>query len=552
MVHYNPQAYLAAYSAPKSAADTDLTPAYPNMTAVDFAGHNDIGGSDSYKLGWNSSLFYEPLLDDDGLIGVSNNGETPNLLVYAPAATAASENDYANQNTYNVLNSYFIGSATNRSEPVYEQYTEAGDKYDDGKTYGRIYNASTSSIRGHLVQSNLMTTTDHLLVDKRDFNCPIPYQMGSDYRMWYQRQPDNFVTASWSDDATPKRTTKGWEGVSLPFEAEIVATQDKGEITHFYQGSTTGHEYWLRELDGSTSLKSTNVDGVMEAAFNPLAAGTNRKDYSNTFLWDYYYSKESYWDQNKDEYQKQYYSVDYLKDLYPVTNYPFSQGGTPYLVGFPGSTYYEFDLSGTWTPKHRYLAGEIPSPGRQIVTFVSPTNVEIGVSDNAQGVTVNGGGKTYTYKPSYLNDPELKNEYAFLLNADGNSYVKDEANTTVAKVTAFRPYFTAASNSGTRATARSIVFGSYETELKGVEEHGDPRKEDINGGLRIWTKKDKIFVESTLSFTEDMRVVTPAGITVASFSVTPGQTVEVQADFSGMYIVHTLDGLYTKKVSVRK
>ena len=59
-------------------------------------------------------------------------------------------------------------------------------------------------------------------------------------------------------------------------------------------------------------------------------------------------------------------------------------------------------------------------------------------------------------------------------------------------------------------------------------------------------------MESTLSFTEDVRVVTPAGITVASFSVTPGQTVEVQADFSGMYIVHTLDGLYTKKVSVRK
>ena len=176
------------------------------------------------------------------------------------------------------------------------------------------------------------------------------------------------------------------------------------------------------------------------------------------------------------------------------------------------------------------------------------------MSDDAQGVTVNGGDKTYTYKPSYLNDPELKNEYAFLLNADGNSYVKDETNTTVAKVTAFRPYFTvaSASNGGTRATARSIVFGSYETELKGVEEHGDPRKEEINGGLRIWTKKDKIFVESTLSFTEDVRVVTPAGITVASFSVKSGQTVEVQADFSGIYVVHTLDGRYIKKLSVKK
>jgi hypothetical protein len=59
-------------------------------------------------------------------------------------------------------------------------------------------------------------------------------------------------------------------------------------------------------------------------------------------------------------------------------------------------------------------------------------------------------------------------------------------------------------------------------------------------------------VESSLSFTEDVRVVTPAGITVAAFAVNPGQTMEVRPDFSGMYIVHTLDGKYTKKVAVRK
>ena len=101
---------------------------------------------------------------------------------------------------------------------------------------------------------------------------------------------------------------------------------------------------------------------------------------------------------------------------------------------------------------------------------------------------------------------------------------------------------------------RSIVFGNEQTEeLKGVEEvHGDPTEEELNGGLRIWTKKDKIYVESSLTFTEDMRVVTPAGITVATFTVKPGQTVKVQADFSGMYIVHTLDGKYTKKVAVKR
>ena len=552
VVHFNPQAYLAAYSAPKTVTDINLSPAYPNMTAVDFAGHNDIGGSDSYKLGWNSSLFFEPLLDDDGLIGVSNNGETPNLLVYAPAETATN-GDYANKDTYDVLNSYFIGSAAYRSEPVYEQYTEAGDKYDDGKTYGRIYSASTSSIRGHLVQSDLQTTTDHLLVDKRDFNCPIAYTMGEGYRMWYQRTPDNFVTASWSNDATPKRTTKGWEGVSLPFTTEIVATQDKGELTHFYQGSTTGHEYWLRELDKNKEIKQTDVAGVMEATFNPLAAGSNKKDYTNTFLWDYYYKKDSYLDYNTDEYQKQYYSEDYLNDLYPVTDYPYSQGGKPYLIGFPGSTYYEFDLSGNWIPEHRYREGVIASPGKQTVTFVSPaasstTVVTIGVSDDETGVTVSG----YTFKPSYLNDPELESsKHAFLLNGDGNSYVEDDTNTTVAKVTAFRPYFTAAPGGGSaRPVTRSIIFSNDDSEIKGVVEHGNP-KEEATGTLNIYAKEHLILVESALTYTTDVRIVNLAGMTVNTFTIEPGESVETRINNAGVYIVESTDGRHIKKLSVR-
>jgi hypothetical protein len=165
----------------------------------------------------------------------------------------------------------------------------------------------------------------------------------------------------------------------------------------------------------------------------------------------------------------------------------------------------------------------------------------------------------YTFKPNYLNQTltsvaadDNTSPRDFVLNTAGNAYEANlhaagAASKTVA-LSAFRPYFTTAT-----AHTRSIIFGNEQLEeLKGVEEHGDPRKEEINGGLRIWTKKDKIFVESTLSFTEDVRVVTPAGITVAAFDVEPGQTVEVQADFSGLYIVHTLDGLYTKKVSVKK
>ena len=548
VAHFNLMAYLAAYSAPKTVTDTNLNPAYPNMTAVDFAGHGD----QNYVLGLSGNKFYPPLLDDDGLIGVTNNGETPNLLVYAPASTATN-GGYANQKTYDVLNGYFIGTTDERSEPVYSEYTESGNKYNDGEQYGRIAVALTDAIHGHLVQSDLKTTTDHLLVDKRDFNCPIAYDMGEDYRMWYQRQPDNFVTASWSNDATPKRTTKGWEGVSLPFTTETVTTQDKGELTHFYQGSTAGHEYWLREFKGGAV--STANSSVFEATFNPLAAGSNEKDYSNTFLWDYYYSKDYYWDKNKDEYQKTYYNNSHL-----YSDYPYSQGGTPYIIGFPGDTYYEFDLSGNWTPKHRYLDGAIASPGKQTVTFASVEGAHIGVSDyetvktqegKEAGVTVSGCD--YTFKPSYLNNPELKsNKHAFLLNADGNSYVEDNANLTEAKVTAFRPYFIAASGGGSaRPATRSIVFSSDQSELKGVEEHGDPSKEEIGGGLNIYAKKHLVVVTSNLHLPTDVRIVNTAGITLSTFTIEPGETIETRVNISGIYIVQTADGVYTKKLSVR-
>ena len=136
----------------------------------------------------------------------------------------------------------------------------------------------------------------------------------------------------------------------------------------------------------------------------------------------------------------------------------------------------------------------------------------------------------------------------YTLNTNGDSYEKVPDEGDVTKVSAFRPYFTSgASNSRTRA----IIFGSEQTDLKGEENHGDPT-EKAAGTLKVYAKKDKIYVESSLSYATDVRIVTAAGITVANFTVKPGQTMEVQADFSGMYIVHTEDGRYMKKVTVKK
>ena len=504
-----PAVNLVAYSKPKNANDKDLKTAYPNMTAIDFAGHGDntwsIGRAGGSPAGVD--LFYQPLLDDDGLQSITNRDETNNLLVYAPSADA-------NAQTNGVLNAYFI-------DPSF------ADSYHESPYRCVDASAGASSVHGHLVQSDKTATSDHLLVDKQDFNCPISYTFSSGKRMWYQRTPDLFVNL-----------TKGWETVSLPFTAELVTTQQKGEITHFYSGSRAvvengakvGHEYWLREYKG----KKEETDNTVIAYFNYPEASGDTKTVDNTFLWDYYYYKNSRQDANSDTYQ-QYYETS--RDL---TSYPLLATANPYIIGFPGKTYYEFDLSGEWTP----LNTAVTAPAKlekQTISFVSKPKITIGVSDDELDADPVDG---YKFMPNYMS----KKVEGYLMNTDGNSFNKTTEPTAAVP---FRPYFVAVTpGSGTR-TVEQIIFGQSDTPI-GVEEHGDPRKEEINGGLRIWTKKDKIFVESTLSFTEDVRVVSAAGITVAAFDVEPGQTVEVQADFSGLYIVHTLDGKYTKKVSVRK
>jgi len=186
-----------------------------------------------------------------------------------------------------------------------------------------------------------------------------------------------------------------------------------------------------------------------------------------------------------------------------------------------------------------------------VITFASETGATIKDSySELNGVKPQGSA--LAFKPNYLNESLAAGTSNYVLEAEYDS--DNDGKTDCSRfgkvgdatmVYAFRPFFTSANG-----TTRTILFDDEESELKGDEDHGN-LLEGIGGTLNIFAKKNKIYVESSLNFTEDLRVVTPAGITVATFTVKPGQTVEVEADFSGMYIVHTLDGLYTKKVAVR-
>ena len=138
----------------------------------------------------------------------------------------------------------------------------------------------------------------------------------------------------------------------------------------------------------------------------------------------------------------------------------------PYIVGFPGETYYEFDLSGNFQAQN--TAVTIDKLGKQIISFVSDTGISIGVSDDEtkDGVlhSKSGNGKDYsfTFKPSYMNMSLNAGTNNYTLDTAGDSYDKVPATGDATKVNAFRPYFiaTSAANAGSRKMApERILFG---------------------------------------------------------------------------------------------
>ena len=512
VAHFNPAVNLVAYSKPKNPNDTDLTPAYPNMTAIDFAGHND----NTWNLGRNGQWFYQPLLDDDGLQSITNRDETNNLLVYAPSVGA-------NAQTNGVLNAYF-------TDPSYADSYLGGD-------YRRVnISAGASSVNGHLVQSDLTATSDHLLIDKQDFNCPISYTFASGKRMWYQRMPDLYVDL-----------TKGWEAVSLPFTAELVTTQDKGEITHFYSGSKTiegsnakiGHEYWLREYKG---IGGGPEDGVLTATFNYPDAEGSDKDIKNTFLWDYYYSNNGVSenagpDANTDTYQT------YYKTREPLEQYPLLTTATPYIIGFPSKTYYEFDLSGEFVAQN--TATTAPAQlAKQAISFVSDAGITIGVSDEELAPV---SEDNYNFMPNYMS----KKVEGYLMNSEGGSF--DVTPDGGAMTVPFRPYFVKAVNNAKRHPARSIIFDSSDTTFAHDSyESEDPMEEEVGEGTLIFrVGRRNITVESTLRHAADVRIVSVGGLNVATFTIQPGAIVTTETGASGIYIVIADGGKYQKKLSVK-
>ena len=501
VAHFNPFCMVPA----TSTAATGSLSAYPGMTAIDFTGYND----NSFVEDWSSDgIFNKKVLDYGTITGFRSDGQTQNLLAYAPESDAS---------LTGILSDYFGDRTFNITDAAYN-------------TVDAVNAADMGSVKGHLVYKNgdYVTHSDHLLVDRQDFNAPISYTFGNGYRMWYQRTPNNYADR-----------TSGWEAISLPFNAELLTTQDKGELTHFYQTNATrtdgtnigsiGHEYWLREYDGIASVD----DATHIATANFVLPSTNRNEKvdGNTFLWDYYYTANDYYDANSEDYQQNYYKVERT-----YSDYPYYTKAKPYILGLPGLRYFEFDLSGRFEPQHLGAGLTIDKLDPQVITLASYEGATIYVSDDELAGVKKGD---YTFMPSYLNTT-LPATTSYLLNSTaaslpGSSF---DCTATEATVAAFRPYFAYTPSGGGSSPSnayRSIIFNDLtaNTDFRAEE---SLNLADRGEGLNIIGGNGTITIKSGLNETTRVRIINAAGITMASFMLESGATVTTPL-VPGVYIV---------------
>ena len=479
VAHFNAKAFL-----PAKTRDERIV-VYPGMTALDLTGHE----GNTWYNGWTQdSIFMTKVLDYNALTGFQSDGQTRNLLVYTQSTDSVSNG---------LLTTYLA-----------DQEWDFSEKYN---AIPIIDADKASRVKGHLVNydgKDYIAQSDQFLVDLQDFNAPISYSFDDGAYMWYQRTPERYVES----------TNSGWEAISLPFTAEYVSTQQKGEITHFYSGSSTNHEYWLRVFRNIESETQEQVS-VTKALFNaPDAVSGYTKEYNNIFLWEYYYNKNGGSDAKADTYNQSYY-----RDGHDYVGYPRYAAGTPYIIGFPGSRYYEFDLSGQFEAQH--TAGQPAKLKPQVITFVSTDTATIAVTDNeiARKSVTSGG---YVYKSNY----KTQTVDAYMLNSDGDKFVHN----ATAQAVPFRAYMAIASNgaqrrAGTRAEA---IFIDYQGESDPLIETPALRS------LNIYSDHLNIVIESILTEPAPVIITTTAGRVLKQFTIQPGTKVTVPVNNRGIYIVN--------------
>ncbi len=476
-VHYNRDAVFTD-SYKEMVIDRDVT-------AIDFTGTETVGS------GFNNTW-----LDFDGVKSIYLKGLTRNMLIYA---------DASQEDSYSVLM-----SAANEPELI----------VNPEKSYNTVdVVQETKYPLFHLVgqqqKGEYRAATSQFLVDKQNFAAPKEYSFSKGYYMWYQRRPAYYANSS----------TDGWEGLILPFTADLVTTQDKGEITHFYGDSDKGHEYWLRGFTGVETAGAEKMAKFVRPMSNAGDAGYDSRyesgdnAVSNSFLYDTYYNKNNRDDANADDY------FEYYNTTRNYSDYIWTTMNVPYIVAYPGVAYYEFDMSGNFKAENTATPAPVKLDA-QVVTYVSKEEQNIDIYDPSDLTSDRNG---YILYGSYLNTPAAETGSFYKIDANGSGFAVSSDNTEAA--VPFRVYLkTNSQGAPTRGDVLEYIPIGGDADY--IAEQAPLR------GLNIYGKNHVIYIESSLDFETVVTVYSTSGQIIARVDVAPGATVKVPVNATGVYIVN--------------
>jgi len=431
----------------------------PKTTAIDFTGKRDEGKtpSDGLLEEDNRKIYYAPALDLPPAFYAMrmDAGVTQNLLVYTDNQTG-------------VANTIAKVAATTLN---YNDDTEE-------------YNIKGHHVVGTGTPIDTYTAAKMHLVDMEDFNAPIQFTAT---KAWYVRDPS-------TETDYVNEAGKAWSSVSLPFTVET-ATLSEGierhrdnfnngsigtqtDITYFYgdaakvtaSPSTTilNHEFWLR------GLTAVNTDaGVTKATFVRPNRALDTDDDSSELTSGFAAYK-------------------------------------PFIVSFPGSKFYEFNMEG------------------QTITF-GATDAVVKVTDEAvvdSATTVS----SYKHFGAYLNNSGKTGAYAIKVGDEGDKFVNGEA------IYPFRSYITTSDTplAGNSLDADFNVQSSiYNGDYILIGDDSSQKLEDI--------------LDGDIDRDPDGGVTTQSGLHVYGV----GQRLVVVSDFATTLPVYTATGALVRVLDVR-
>ena len=344
------------------------------------------------------------------------------------------------------------------------------------------------AIRGHhVIYNNDAWKASMLhLVDKQTFNAPIAFSVTG--KSWYVRNPE-------TETGYVEEVGTAWGSICLPFDVEK-STLSEGI-----------HQYDPK--DGRDKGVTKNITFF----YGTPAEGTTVANNNNTLRHHYWF--------------REFKSISGNKATFERPENSIANGGfaayKPYIVSFPGSRYYEFDMTG------------------QTITFEKTKNASIAVTDEAVAAATTG----QLYHVAFANEEASASKYAITIGETGdNQGMKFEKNQPIY---AFRGYMTQGNVIG--AKANSLTFDDdviyISTDIRNIESLDENENTtDVAGEyLRVYDAGNHaIGVES--SYDTKLTIYTSAGQIARILDVRAG-TSKYSGFASGIYIIGQ------KKLSVK-